>query len=52
MVVNGTGALSVIVPIVASEAGTSGNVAVNAIDNFVNKPIGIDYVVNDTAETA
>lgn len=52
MIVNGTGALSIIVPIEATEAGIKGNVALNTITNFVNKPIGIDYVTNDTAECA
>ena len=51
MTVNGTWALSVLVPIEAVEAWIKGNVAVWTIINFVNKPIGIDYVTNDTAET-
>lgn len=47
---NTTGALSIIVPIQAVVAWNTGNVALNTITNFVNKPIGIDYVTNDTAE--
>lgn len=48
---NTTGALSILIPIRAVLAGASWNVALNTITNFVNKPIGIDYVTNDTAES-
>lgn len=49
---NTTGYLTVSVPIQATSYGVSSNVAVNTITNFVNKPIGIDYVINDNTETA
>lgn len=52
MTVNGTGSLSIVVPIEATEAGIKANVALNSITNFVNKPIGIDYVSNDVYETS
>lgn len=52
MTINGTGSLSITVPVIAVSAGINSNVALNAINSFVNKPIGIDYVVNDSFETS